>query len=258
MTPLPNKIPEDGHTIIVWINGVNKGHPIYNIYRKDIAALFPGYANSNGAMAYLDFDTTAYKNGVHTIQWTAVDNAGNVDGIGSRYFTTQNTGGSAASTAQSAERTAAEFNVQPSILRVNPSQVPPDHSSPIRVKTGYNQNIKPHMQFPDETGSITIEIKELERIELRLFEGTRGLAPLANSPGLPTNNRIGFQVVGDQLRTLPIGSTFNPQTGIFCWVPGPGFCGTYRFVFLEEKQNREWRKTFITVRILPKFIGKAD
>jgi hypothetical protein len=249
LTPLPNKIPEDGHTIIVWIDGVNLGNPIYNIYRKDIAALFPGYANSSGAMAYFDFDTTAYENGVHTIQWTAVDNAGNVDGIGSRYFTSQNTGEIARRMAQSAGQESAVFNL-------NLSQVPPDYSTPIRVKKGYNQNIKPHKQFPDANGNITIEIKELERIELQLFEGTSGLAPLPNFSELPTNNRMGFLVVGNQLRKLPIGSTFNPQRGIFSWIPGPGFVGTYRFIFLEERQNREWSKIFITVNILPKFTGK--
>jgi hypothetical protein len=90
LTPRPNKIPTNGSTIGVWIDGVNVGHPNYNIYRSDIAALFPGYANSNGAAGYFYLDTTAYENGVHTIQWTAKDNAGNTDGIGSRYFTIQN------------------------------------------------------------------------------------------------------------------------------------------------------------------------
>jgi len=92
LTPQPNNIPIDGSTISVWVDGVNLGHPVYNIYRKDIAALFPGYANSNGAVGYFYLDTTAYENGVHTIQWTVTDSAGNTDGIGSRYFTIQNTG----------------------------------------------------------------------------------------------------------------------------------------------------------------------
>ncbi len=83
-------IPTDGSTIHVYIDGVNVGHPIYNIYRSDIATLFPGYANSNGAGASFTFDTTAYTDGVHTIQWTATDDAGNSDGIGSRYFNIQN------------------------------------------------------------------------------------------------------------------------------------------------------------------------
>jgi parallel beta-helix repeat protein len=90
LTPLPNKVPEDGSTIDVFIDGKKVGNVTYNIYRSDIAGFFPGYANSNGAMAYFDFDTTAYANGVHTIQWVATDNDGNTDGIGSRYFSIQN------------------------------------------------------------------------------------------------------------------------------------------------------------------------
>lgn len=90
LTPLPNKIPKDGSTIDVIIDGKKVGNVTYNIYRSDIASFFPGYANSNGAMAYFDFDTTVYANGVHTIQWVATDNAGNTDGIGSRYFSIHN------------------------------------------------------------------------------------------------------------------------------------------------------------------------
>jgi hypothetical protein len=91
LTPMPNKIPEDGSTIDVYIDGEAVGKATYNLYRKDIATLFPGYANSDGACAYLDIDTTAYFNGVHTISWSVTDNAGNSAGIGSRYFTIKNT-----------------------------------------------------------------------------------------------------------------------------------------------------------------------
>ncbi|MDQ1349721.1 MAG: hypothetical protein QG657_22, partial [Acidobacteriota bacterium] len=91
LTSSPNTIPQKGSTINVYIDGVMIGHPIYNIYREDIARLFPGYTNSKGAVGNLTIDTTRYKNGVHTIYWTVVDNAGNQDGIGSRYFTIQNT-----------------------------------------------------------------------------------------------------------------------------------------------------------------------
>ncbi|UCH98107.1 MAG: BACON domain-containing protein, partial [Candidatus Aminicenantes bacterium] len=97
LTPQPHAIPTDGSTIKVYIDGVYIGHPVYNLYRQDIAALFPGYANSNGAAGYFFLDTTAYSNGVHTIAWSVRDNAGNVDGIGSRYFTIQNTGSIASS-----------------------------------------------------------------------------------------------------------------------------------------------------------------
>jgi hypothetical protein len=74
----------------VWVDGAYKGHPIYNIYRSDIASLFPGYANTNGAVGYFYLDTTKYENGLHTIQWTVTDSAGNSDGIGSRFFLINN------------------------------------------------------------------------------------------------------------------------------------------------------------------------
>jgi hypothetical protein len=90
LTPRPNQIPADGSTINVFVDGVVMGHPTYNVYRADIATLFPGFANSNGASAFFLLDTTPYADGLHTIQWTATDNAGNSDGIGSRYFLIQN------------------------------------------------------------------------------------------------------------------------------------------------------------------------
>lgn len=90
LTPPPNTIPIDGSTITVWIDGVPLGNPVYNQYRKDIAELFPGYNNSDGAIGFYYMDTTQYANGVHTISWSASDDAGNKDGIGSRYFTIKN------------------------------------------------------------------------------------------------------------------------------------------------------------------------
>lgn len=90
LTPLPNMIPTDGSTINVYIDGVNVGHPVYNVYNQSIAAFFPGYANSDGASGYFVIDTTRYADGLHTIYWTARDDAGNTDGIGARFFLIQN------------------------------------------------------------------------------------------------------------------------------------------------------------------------
>ncbi len=90
LTPQPNTIPFDGSTITIWVDGVNAGHPVYNIYRADIAGLFHGYNNSNGAAFLFYLDTTPYSNGVHIIYATVQDNAGNFDGIGARYFSILN------------------------------------------------------------------------------------------------------------------------------------------------------------------------
>ena len=86
LTPQPGVIPEDGSTIWVYIDGVPVGQPVYNNYRQDIADLFPGYANSDGAVGFYILDTTALSNGLHNIAWSVTDNLGRVQGIGSRFF----------------------------------------------------------------------------------------------------------------------------------------------------------------------------
>jgi Leucine-rich repeat (LRR) protein len=235
LTPRPNQIPTDGSTINVWVDGVNIGNPTYNIYREDIATLFPGYENSNGAAGYFYLDTTAYENGVHTIQWTATDNAGNTDGIGSRYFTIQNTGGGAACTTQSAERKIGAFNV-------DVSRIPADYSGSVILKEGFNEKKRPQAIYHDDNGIIEIEIKELERIVIQL-EGTMGLAPLSNCTG--------FLVIDHRFRSLPIGSTLDTKRGVFSWQPGPGFYGTYEFIFIKA-DGSDRRKVRVRIKILPK------
>jgi uncharacterized repeat protein (TIGR01451 family) len=92
LCPNPNRIPIDGSTISVIIDGQSVGHPTYNQFRSDIATLFPGYLNSGGAVGYFYVDTTKLSNGVHTISWNVFDNVGHGDGIGSRYFNVFNSG----------------------------------------------------------------------------------------------------------------------------------------------------------------------
>jgi len=93
LTQNPNKIPIDGSTITVVIDGQLVGHPTYNQFRSDIASLFPGLMNSGGAVGFFYIDTTMLTSGVHTISWNVFDNAGHGDGIGSRYFNVFNNGG---------------------------------------------------------------------------------------------------------------------------------------------------------------------
>jgi hypothetical protein len=90
LTPQPANIPTNGSTIWVFVDNVPVGHPVYNNYRSDIATLFPGYANTNGAIGYYMLDTTTLANGIHTIAWSVTDSLGRVSGLGSRYFWVQN------------------------------------------------------------------------------------------------------------------------------------------------------------------------
>ena len=90
LTPAGKTIPTNGSTIDVYVDGVYRGHPVYNNYRADIAGLFPGLSNTNGAVGYFMLDTTTLTNGLHTIQWVVTDSAGQTSGIGSRFFRVQN------------------------------------------------------------------------------------------------------------------------------------------------------------------------
>lgn len=60
-------------------------------------------------------------------------------------------------------------------------------------------------------------------------------------------------VVGNQLRALPIGSTFDTEKGIFYWHPGPGFIGKYRLVFVTRSEIGTFTKRNITIKIVPQF-----
>jgi probable HAF family extracellular repeat protein len=90
LTPQPNIIPINGSTIFVFIDNLPVGHPVYNNYRSDIATLFPGYQNSQGAVGFYYIDTTKLTNGLHQISWSVTDNANNTQGVGSRFFNVQN------------------------------------------------------------------------------------------------------------------------------------------------------------------------
>src|SRR5258708_40336365 len=58
LTPQPAMIPIDGSTMTAVIDGVVAGQPTYNQLRSDIASLFPGFANSMGAVGFFHIDTT--------------------------------------------------------------------------------------------------------------------------------------------------------------------------------------------------------
>ena len=83
-------IPPDGSTIDVLLDGVVVGHPTYGFARSDIQTLFPGYANTDGAVGYFVIDTTTMSNGLHSIAWIVRDNTGATQGVGSRFFSVAN------------------------------------------------------------------------------------------------------------------------------------------------------------------------
>jgi hypothetical protein len=239
LTPMPNTVPTDGSTIKVFVDGVELGHVTYNLYRSDIATLFPGYSNSDGAHAYFDFDTTAYSNGVHTISWIAEDDAGNADGIGSRYFMIDN---SAAGAEGTAARTAAgrqgKVNINPVPGGKRLSDIPAEYSGPVGVIKGFRTDIDPVDIYPDGDGTIDIEVRELERVELHF-----GAGRLVS----------GCMTVGDEPRPLPPGSTLDTINGIFSWQLGPAIVGEYTLVFIETGKGGDLVRRNALITVQPRF-----
>ncbi len=215
LTPPPAAIRGDGSTIWVWVDGVPLGHPVYNQYRPDIASLFPGYVNAAGAVGYFYLDTTPMSNGTHSIAWSVEDELGRLDGIGSRYFQVLN--GVTSQGPPPRSRPEASWLSQP----VSPAAQSHEDLS-LRVRTGWDFKAPFYIVDRPAAGSFQLELVEGGRLEVHLPEGDRARVGALWQ---------GFQVVNGKRRPLPIGSSFDPQRGIFCWQPGPAFRGNFLFTF---------------------------
>jgi hypothetical protein len=220
LTPKPGKIKTDGSTIDVYVDSVKLGNPEYNQYRSDIATLFPDYGNSSGAMATFDIDTTKYSNGIHSIYWIAKDNAGNSDGIGSRFFIVQNTG--------SSSRTAAQANM------IRRPFIPIDRTGSIGVIKGFDGESVPMETAPGPDGIFDISIAELDRVEILLDPAAAGMP-----------RWYGYRLFGSELKPLPAGSTLDAERGIFYWAPAAGFVGDYELLFMDNAGDNVRRLNII-------------
>ncbi|UCH92275.1 MAG: hypothetical protein JSV88_18530, partial [Candidatus Aminicenantes bacterium] len=236
LTPLPNTIPFDGSTINVYVDGINLGHPVYNLYREDIAGYFPGYNNSSGAVGYFFLDTTGYAEGVHTIAWSVTDDAGNSEGMGSRYFIIRQ--------ASNQDGTAAikqrkSINPNQAIKR---SFILTDTLSPVKTRKGFLTDAPMKTLFPDENGMIRVEIRELDRIEIHLE------AEADSIPNTFNTQSPAFSLLSPQ----PVGSFFDRDKGIFYWLPGPGIKGTFELEFIITGIYGEASRKIIQVTISKK------
>ena len=243
-------IPTNGSTITMYVDGVARGNPTYNNYRSDIATMFPGYANSNGAIGYLPFNTTTLANGTHTISWVVTDNLGNTEGIGSRFFTVQNgtsaltsnmTSVGAVDSASQALKSSGEALGQTAEAV---AEVPPDYSL-VEVRKVASDDSTPEIVFPEWSGEIKVRTRETEQIEVKL----------ANQFGDGGATYEGYVVVGGRMRPLPVGASLDPKTGLFTWQPGPGFLGRYRLVFLRTSETGIKTRIPVDLRISPKHDG---
>jgi hypothetical protein len=65
------------------------------------------------------------------------------------------------------------------------------------------------------------------------LEGGHAGPPLQRVPS--TIWFAGIERVGSDIRPLPIGARLDPDTGVFSWLPGPGFRGAFTLEFLANR-----------------------
>ena len=208
LTPQPGRIPSDGSTIGVFVDGMKLGTVNYNHARSDVDTLFPGYLNTGGAVGYRYLDTTGLANGTHTLAWSVTDNLGRTDGVGSRYFDVMN-GASAA---------------RPPALA--PAGAASQTSAAWRKGYAEDAQLVPLPQVDAAAGAV-VEIGELERLEFHL-------PALAD----PQARWSGGVAVGGERRALPVGSSLDAVSGVFCWQLGPGFLGEFPLEFSSDDGQR--------------------
>jgi hypothetical protein len=190
----------------------------------------------SGAIGVFNLDTTTLANGLHTLAWGVTDNQGRVDGIGSRYFTIQN--GSSLVATDDATTTAvtttegahAQAFVRPMSTPATADAAPAQivgaamdlawrapSTGDVSGQTGFNFDTPLEVIDADTAGVRRVRIPELGRLHLQLGPDTVA----------------GYLRANGTLRPLPPGSHLDPTTGLFTWVPGPGYIGTYDVVFLQ-------------------------
>jgi len=206
--------PPGGGTVTVLVDGVAVGSPAGWAARPDLTALFPEFAGVNFALGVYSLDTTKLANGVHTIAWIAEDNLGAVQGIGSRFFTVSNGSSFVAPPSvvgPAASAAAVYAGSEAHDDATGGSQ--PGAGTILLGRRGFSLDAPLEYFFPDRDGVVTINARELDRIELELEPGATGvsLTPRGERP-------------------LPAGAQIDRSTGLFTWTPGPGFVGRYDLI----------------------------
>jgi Divergent InlB B-repeat domain len=228
LTQNPKHLAADGSTLMVYVDGVPIGTPSYGHPRADIAAIFPGLANSDGAVGFKIIDTTALTNGLHTIVWTATDSAGMTSGLGSRFFRVANGVASAAAMTSALSSSTLEA-------------VPLD-PTPVVARRGWAADAPWRSYAVGAAGRAVLRGEEIDRFEL-------ALAPPAGE------TYAGYLRVGAEFQPLPVGSRLDPDSGAFTWSPGVGFVGRYDLVFVRSAGARAVARRDVRILLAAKGSG---
>lgn len=183
--------------------------------RTSNPTLYRNLDAGRGPIGLYVLDTRTVANGVYQLQWSVLDNLGRTEGIGSRFITVLNSGGS---------DPAASSDAAVAGLRNAHAQVIGDavalrglarRTDDLRGRMGFNLN-EPYSTFAaDEDGVFRAKVALQERIEIDL--------------GGPVD--AGYLVANGTMRALPAGSTL--YDGVFHWSGVPGYLGDYDLAFVR-------------------------
>jgi hypothetical protein len=232
------------------------GDPVYNQYREDIATLYPEYNNAQGAVGYYYLDTIQYENGVHTISWSVMDDWGEVDGIGARYFSIDNIETGNVHVGPFVFKRVYQEDVE-GRLRIGVKEVRRGYRLQIDNEWEINKKTM-HKILTDEMDAkrryrlrvddrrnintidiLRIKIEEMEPLRIVLEEGSGG-----------NMEYIGWGE--NKWKALPIGSTLDREKGIFSWIPTPGFIGRYVLHFAATDGSYRSKPLRVVVNVIPK------
>ena len=110
-----------------------------------------------------------------------------------------------------------------------------DATLPLRISRGFAATEE--TAYPDRDGLILIEAKVGEPIAIELDPDRTG-------------RFSGLERVGENVRPLPAGSQLDPWTGVFTWLPGPGFKGMFALEFRADHGNSTILQYHIAVTVL--------
>src|SRR5579884_3737241 len=102
----------------------------------------------------------------------------------------------------------------------------------VQLVRGFNPNAKPETLAPNQQGEYSIQMEQLERIELKMAAVD------------------GYQTVNGERTTLPVGSSL--KDGTFYWMVAPAFLGDFHLVF----ERAAGAPVHVTIKVVPQSYGK--
>ena len=188
----------------------------------DIAAALPRRCDSSAAQAayYVDVNGLGLADGLHTTGWDVTDGQGNVGAIGSRFFTVR-----AGSVVAPESATSARVMALGVARDLDASS---KASRSVLVRAGR-----------DDVPMTTVTLDASGRYRVQFAAGSRIALDLGGKVD------AGYQIVGDELRALPSGSTFDATSGQLTWQPPVPFLGAFHLVFTSGSERIDVMATIV-------------